>query len=384
MPNRLSKREPSLALKSSAWRERSGKPNKTSGSQERRAGDYAAEPPRTTPIAANNITKKVPNAMRSSPLQSLEKIDPFPSSVARSCPARAALLRSLAMLGVVVLLLAFTTRAADLPVLTSGHTDVGVNFEDGAWDLHVHAEELDLEYEPDAVLLQVGSGALTKVPTNAAFHFLGDAGAPIWMLPAVENHDLLFLGLGTEEMASGIFANNTLTLTLKSVSGPGHFALYQLDPLGYPVVAMNSRDGIDSTDARPLTAGSHTHVNWAFSSPGQYRIGLQASGVLSATGQTNISDVVEYLFDVRHAPLLTVTRKDASTLTIEWLSREHHEYHLQSTSNLVHGSWVAHPGSKPLVGTGQFMALDVPVESDPVPCFFRLEIHEEDQGRQHD
>ena len=48
-------------------------------------------------------------------------------------------------------------HAAELPVLTAGHTDVGVNYEDGAWDLHVHAEDLGEEYEPDAVWLQVGS-----------------------------------------------------------------------------------------------------------------------------------------------------------------------------------------------------------------------------------
>ncbi len=202
-----------------------------------------------------------------------------------------------------MLLLTIAARSADLPVLTSGHTDVGVNFADGAWDLHVHAEEPGLEYEPDAVWLRVASEAMTRVPTNAAFNFLGQAGAPIWVLPAVENHDLLFLGLGTEEMASGTFSNDTVALTLKSVSGPGDFVLYTLDMFGNPVVSMNSRDGIDAADARALTAGGHVHVNWAFTAPGQYRIGLQASGVLAATGETNTSDIAEYLFDVQPARL---------------------------------------------------------------------------------
>jgi len=89
----------------------------------------------------------------------------------------------------VALALAGAARAADLPVLVSGHADVGVNFEGGAWDLHVHHHDSG-EFEPDAVWLEVGSEALTQVPTNAAFSFLGDAGAPIWMLPAVENHRL--------------------------------------------------------------------------------------------------------------------------------------------------------------------------------------------------
>lgn len=115
-----------------------------------------------------------------------------------------------AALAAMVMILAPHPHAADLPVLTSGHTDVGVNYEDGAWSLHVHAEDLGKEYEPDAVWLKVGSSALSQVPTNAAFSFLGTSGTPIWVLPAVQQHDLLFLGLGTEEMASGIFSNDTV------------------------------------------------------------------------------------------------------------------------------------------------------------------------------
>jgi surface-anchored protein len=236
-----------------------------------------------------------------------------------------------------------------------------------------------MEYEPDSIWLQVGFEALMPVPTNPAFSFLGEAGAPIWVLPAVENHDLLFLGLGTQEMASGIFSNDTVRLTLKSVTGPGHFALYHLDPLGNPIVSLNSRDGIDSADARSLTAGGHVHVHWAFTAPGQYRIGLQASGVLAATGETNTSDIAEYLFDLQYDSILAVTRKDAATLALQWLSREHHEYHLQSAVELVDGAWMAHPGVDPVEGTGQFITLEVPVEHGP--RFFRLETHEE--GHHH-
>jgi surface-anchored protein len=272
-----------------------------------------------------------------------------------------------------VLALAGAARAG-LPVLTSGHADVGLNFEDGTWDLHVHAEDQEVEFAPDQVILEVPMVAARPGPTNAVFRFLGEAGAPIWMLPAVENHDLLFLGLGTEEMASGLFSNDTVKLTLKSVSGPGDFFLYTLDMFGNPVVSMNSRDGIDSSDARTLTAGSHTHANWVFTAPGQYRIGLQASGVLAATGETNTSAVAEYLFDVQYAPILSATRKDAGTLSLRWLSRDHHQYYLESTSDLLNAPWGAHPGLDPAEGTGQFLTLDVPLE--PSPRFFRLEIHQ--------
>ena len=32
-----------------------------------------------------------------------------------------------------------------------------------------------------------------------------------------------------------------------------------------------------------MEAGVHTHLNWVFSTPGQYRIGVQAPGLLAAT-----------------------------------------------------------------------------------------------------
>jgi probable HAF family extracellular repeat protein len=86
-------------------------------------------------------------------------------------------------------------RATRLP---TGHTDVGVAFEDGAWDLHVHAEDIDAEFTPAEALLTLTPLAQTTVPTNASYAFLGAPGSPTWILPQVENPKLLFLGLGAE------------------------------------------------------------------------------------------------------------------------------------------------------------------------------------------
>lgn len=186
--------------------------------------------------------------------------------------------------------------------LWHGHTDVGVNYEDGAWDLHVHHHELG-EFEPDGVILGVDlTAAATTVPAGAQWSFLGSAGSTVWILPQGHNHDLLFLGLGAEELATGIFTGNQVTLSLKAVSGPGNFAVYQTDMFGNPNVFMNSGDGITGGDAVTLTAGVHSHVNWAFTAPGVYTIDFEGSGTLADGNAFKSSGNVTYTFEVAAVP----------------------------------------------------------------------------------
>ncbi|HRJ74270.1 MAG TPA: choice-of-anchor M domain-containing protein [Terrimicrobiaceae bacterium] len=164
--------------------------------------------------------------------------------------------------------------------LTSGHTDIGIAYEGDAWDFHVHDEETDTEYAPDEAVLQVGAAAETTVPANPAFSFLGDEGDPVWILPATENPELLFLGIGTEEIADGTFLNDELTLTLTGFSGPGGFILYITDEFGTPTVLMNTTDGLSSADAITIPTGSHGHYQWAFQAVGSYQLTFTASALL--------------------------------------------------------------------------------------------------------
>jgi surface-anchored protein len=182
-----------------------------------------------------------------------------------------------------------------------GHADVGVNYENGSWDLHVHHHDLG-EFEPGDVILGVDiTAASNTVPAGTQWSFLGSPGSPVWILPQTFNPNLLFLGLGAEELADGIFTNDQVVLTLKAVDGPGHFALYETGMFGNPTVFMNSRDGIDSGDAIILNAGAHRHANWAFSEPGLYRVDVEASGTLVGGVFTSSGDVT-YLFEVTSVP----------------------------------------------------------------------------------
>lgn len=189
------------------------------------------------------------------------------------------------------------------PVLSFGHADVGMVYADGLWDLHVHDGENDVEYEPSEVVLGVGPASAGVVPGAPAFNFLGSAGSAVYTLPQSQNPNLLFLGLGTEEQSPGVFVNNRLRLALENITGPGHFALYRIDSFGTPTVLMNSRDGITSDDYIELTASSHTHANWAFSTLGEYQLTFRGSGVLDDGLSTAVqSDLFVYNFSVIPEP----------------------------------------------------------------------------------
>lgn len=301
------------------------------------------------------------------------------------------MIRSPFQLLLVSLLTATPLLLADPITLSRGHVDIGIAYEEDHWHLHVHVEEPHTEFAPDQVIFLVPGHTATPIPQDPRYAFLGQAGSLVWVLPEAEDHDhdhdhdhshqhTLFLGLAAEEVESGVFADDQVTLTLRSVAGPGHFFLYHTDALGNPVVSMNSADGIDSSDSRVLMAGSHAHANWAFSAPGTYRIGFQASGTLAASGSPSSSDLAEFVFHVEHFPLLKVTMTSPQSLALQWLSREHHEYRVESTADPGRGPWISHPGIDPIEGDGASITLEVPVGDQP--RFFRLAIDEE-SGHDH-
>lgn len=201
-------------------------------------------------------------------------------------------------------------------VLTEGHVDIGVvigehdhdededdhdddddhdHEEEAEWDLHVHDHEGEVEYHADEALLYVGMDAITDRPAGTAYDFIGtDAGESVFVLPATENSDLLFLGLGTEEIEVGTFLDGTLELRLKSVSGPGQFSMWTSGLEG-PEVAMATSDGITEADLITLLEAGHAHANFGFTEMGLYQITLQASGTLA---DGDVSEDVTYFFKV--------------------------------------------------------------------------------------
>jgi surface-anchored protein len=211
-------------------------------------------------------------------------------------------------------------------ILSQGHVDIGIGYENGAWDLHVHDEAEPppggTEYEPDEVILLVGPEAQQTVPPNLQFSFLGNVGDPVWLLPASENPSLLFLGIATEEIEAGLFQEDRVALTLAGYNGPGHFALYTVDGFGSPTIYMNTRDGVSNDDRYDAVVGTHAHFNYAFSELGTYTLSFQASGTLLEGGLFTSSDLVDYTFTVVPEPSTYLLFGLGTVAILGWVRRQ--------------------------------------------------------------
>jgi anchored repeat ABC transporter substrate-binding protein len=101
------------------------------------------------------------------------------------------------------------------------------------------------------------------------------------VIPLVENVGLDVLWFGLRVRGAGKQRGATRTsevrLTATAVDGPGRLVAYLTESLGKPVVYFDSGDGLSDVDSTTLPPAAHTHLNWAFTAPGTYRLTMRAS-----------------------------------------------------------------------------------------------------------
>ncbi len=104
------------------------------------------------------------------------------------------------------------------------------------------------------------------------------------IIPLVEDAslDTIWLGLrvrGGGE-AHGANRSSQVLLSATGVDGPGDLVAYLTDAFGGPDITFSSVDGFDPTDGyrddtAVLPPDAHTHMSWAFTEPGVYRLHLE-------------------------------------------------------------------------------------------------------------
>jgi surface-anchored protein len=172
--------------------------------------------------------------------------------------------------------------AAQSPVVLSvGHVDaLELRYEDGALVLGVKDDTgaEPVTHDPSDVVLQALPGSQVAVPEHPDFAFLGVPGDPVWILPQIQNHDLLWPGWSTEQLSSGVFQDNLVTFTLVEVTGPGKVFVYIEDFLGLPEHQFSSEPGFP--DSAIASVDTHLHMNWAFTAVGSYTLTIEATATL--------------------------------------------------------------------------------------------------------
>ncbi|MEY9995512.1 surface-anchored protein [Streptomyces sp. V4I8] len=172
------------------------------------------------------------------------------------------------------------TSAFAATTLSSGHVDV----LDAEWDgadlhLHVHDEENDTEYEPADVTLAVPAAARVANPGHG---WLG-SGSQVWLLPedelVADSRGVLFPGISTEHLSTGVFANNTVTYTLVSATRNGatteDFSIYAGSTRWY-----DSNTATTNFKSRNFGVGTHNHATWAFEEAGTYQLTFRVRGTV--------------------------------------------------------------------------------------------------------
>lgn len=194
---------------------------------------------------------------------------------------RSRLTASIGVVGLALAAGAGVAQAAEPVTISTGHVDV-LDVELHGDHFHIHVKhEADGEpvlYDPSEVVLHALPESETTVPDDERFAFLGEPGAPVWVLPQTQNPDLLFAGLSAEEVAPGATQGDVVHLELTDLRGPGDFSVFDVDANGAPRIRFDSGDTEpDSTD---VPAGSHIHTNWAFEAPGDYVATIEVSTTL--------------------------------------------------------------------------------------------------------
>lgn len=202
-------------------------------------------------------------------------------------------------------------NADDTIVLDRHHTDaVSVRWEDSALVLRTRA---DLEtgagtmLDPTRVRFHLTDRQHGTVPDVPGFEFLGEPGDDIWTIPQRYESGSLWAGWETETLPRGLFVNDTITLSLTEVTGPGDLEVFVNDISG-PERLLSSRDSM----LRSFTehVGAHTHANWVFTAPGEYTLTFVASAHLAQGGQI-ASLPQRYAFTVGGDSPLTPNPPDA-------------------------------------------------------------------------
>ncbi|GGZ01349.1 anchored repeat ABC transporter, substrate-binding protein [Streptomyces poonensis] len=127
--------------------------------------------------------------------------------------------------------------------------------------------------EEPGIMKMVHNNAPKGTTKIALAEKLEQYGGTVMKLEEDLGLDVLWLGWAVEGEVAG--EGSQVRTTATKLEGPGELRVYLTDTLGRPNVYIDSADGFDAEDSFTLPPEAHTHVNWAFSKPGTYRLTVE-------------------------------------------------------------------------------------------------------------
>lgn len=132
--------------------------------------------------------------------------------------------------------------------------------------------------EPHGLIKAIDANARDDAANVSLAEVSESYGATV--IPLVENIglDVVWLGLAVrgDGKTRGATRASDVKLSASKLEGPGELIIYLTEALGEPVIYANSTDGLDDRDSTTLPPAAHTHLNWAFTKPGIYRLTMSA------------------------------------------------------------------------------------------------------------
>ena len=189
---------------------------------------------------------------------------------------------------------------------SAGHADIGVDYD---------GSNLILFYELSGTAVvngaPVGGAGLSASPSDVSVivpesvKAAGDsrlpapfANNPMYVLSqgSAGAATRPFLGFGAEEIAGGVFVDDTVSLSLTGFAASAAGAQFLLYTTGlFSTPAMNTADGLTAADSIGLFAGGHDHYNLGFTHAGTYDLTFTATGTLVGGGTVAASAVYRFV-----------------------------------------------------------------------------------------
>lgn len=159
------------------------------------------------------------------------------------------------------------------------------DFLDNSLKPHLLIDGQDRYFSGEAAL-EVPREALTTIPADASYRFLGPPGVPIYLLQSGQTPALAVPSLRLSPAAVSALNGTDISIRMVDFSGPGDCSVYSVDSSGLARPLINTIDGLNASDQFAFNASQPLQPHFSFSQPGAYILVIRLSGTMNGSPVT--------------------------------------------------------------------------------------------------